>query len=102
MYQDKKEGFMIFIDKLFNACNFISDMVIIAEKDYLDGLLEKGKRKEYVINQVVKLIHTPLGDKFEARVLSLIIDLIVGIFNKYGVFEREVYSKEINDVSVDK
>ena len=90
---------MIFIDKLFDAGNFISDMIIKAEKDYLDGLLEKGKRKEYVIDQVVKLIHTPLGDKLEARLLSLIIELMVGIFNKYGVFEREVYNKEIDDVS---
>ncbi len=70
--------------KLFEI---IVDAVHTAEKEF--GAGAGFNKKQMVVNVVNSFVDIPVIPEFlEERVFSLIIDLVVFIFNKYNLFEK--------------
>lgn len=68
--------------KFFEA---VIDAIVAAEREF--GAGQGLTKKEQVINVVNALVDIPVIPEFlEERIFSLVIDLIVFIFNRYKLF----------------
>ena len=61
--------------------------IITAEREF--GAGEGVSKKEKVVNTVNALVDIPVIPEFiEEKVFSLVVDLVVYLFNKYGLFDK--------------
>ncbi|HSA06130.1 MAG TPA: hypothetical protein P5556_03015 [Candidatus Gastranaerophilales bacterium] len=67
----------------------IINAIIEAENTYINIPQSGKQKKEIVIETINKIIDIPVIPEFlEEQAFSLIIDLIVFIFNKYNFFNK--------------
>ena len=70
--------------KLFDV---IVDAVMTAEKEF--GAGQGLNKKEQVISMVNAVVDIPgIPEFLEEKIFSLVIDLVVYLFNKYKLFEK--------------
>jgi len=73
---------MNFFKKIINT-------IIMVENEFSDKPVSGDIKKQKVIEIINKLVDIPVVPEFlEEKIFSIVIDLIVYIFNEYNLFEK--------------
>lgn len=66
----------------------ILETILVAEKEF--GAGEGKSKKEMVVNTVNKVVDIPvIPELIEKKIFDVIVDLIVFIFNKYKLWDKQ-------------
>ncbi len=72
-----------------NFFKTVIDTIVETEKEFLNQPKSGEMKKQKVIAIINKMVDIPIIPEFlEEKILGVIIDLIVYIFNKYALFKK--------------